>query len=240
MKTRFWLGCIAAVAMTMHISVPAAAAELELSLRYLGSYDSSFAPKKPVLCPDCISMAEPDDYHAFGVYMRLLDALPNEDFQAVQFDIDLGPGLSPADFGGWIGNDVQFDPPGPVPPTSIWMDNLDAGSNPNDFVRILALSNNSAAMAALQLGEADPFLLGTAYVEWDTISSSTISIEPNGLDNWGTFIGGVPTAHFASSFSEGPADFFSACIIPEPASIGMALLAAIVALGLPLRSRGRQ
>jgi hypothetical protein len=135
--------------------------------------------------------------------MTLTGATAAQDFQAVQFDLILDD-LTPADFGGWVGNNPNFDPAGPPPPAPIFANNSDGGSGPNDFERIAVFATSPTGVKGMQPGEAAPFTLGTAYVQWDgtaTNNSFGLRVQPNGALPWGIYEGTTPTAMDGSMFT---------------------------------------
>jgi hypothetical protein len=197
---------------------PLHAATLHLTMEYIGSIDNSFNPIGLSLLDDPLSVS-PSDYHGFAVSYQLFDAATDENFHAMQFDVNLGPGFTPADFGGWIADTVPFDPVGPLPPTTIYTDNIDGGVNSNDLKRIIVIAKSPSQIPGRQPGEGAPEHAGDVYVQWDGTfglgGTTGLGLAPNGLNPWSTYINGVPTAQPAATFTVGP-DFVM--IIPEPAS----------------------
>ena len=236
--------------LTIAVTLPTRGAELTLTLTYLGSNKPDFSsPFVLDLCGDLDQAPlEPTDIHNFAVWMELTDTAPGEDFQAVQYDVDLGPGAAPADFGGssqWTANNPLVDLNGPLPPgpASLFSDNRDIGSSDHDLIRILSLIGSRDQAAEVQAGEGGPFLLGDFWVTgnvWSVLIgpsselSPNIELTPNGGLPWGIWTGEIAVAQPDSSFHYG--GFVHPGCVPEPAS---GLLAALAALGLASSVRRR-
>lgn len=222
-------------------AVPARAAELTLTLSYLGSNTADFSnPYVLDICRDADQFPiDPTDIHDFAVWMELTDTAPGEDFEAVQFDVNLGAGAAPADFGGasqWTPNNPLVDPVGVPPPAPLFFENADIGTSDHDLVRIAALTNTASLPYVAEPGESGPFLLGDFWVTGDVWSvvigpstelSPNIALAPNGILPWGLWVDGVGVAQPASSFHHG--GFVHPNCVPEPASC---LLAGLAVLGL--------
>jgi hypothetical protein len=210
---------------------PLHAATLHLTMEYVGSVDNSFSPIGLPLLDNPLSVS-PSDYHGFAVYYQLLDAASDEDFHAMQFDVNLGPGFTPADFGGWIADTTIFDPPGPLPPTTIYTDNIDGGVNSNDLKRIIVIAKSYSQIPQREPGEGAPEKAGDVYLQWNGTFGpggiTSIGLAPNGLNPWSVYVDDVPTAQPAATFTVGP-DFVMT--IPEPATFALAGLAAVGLVG---------
>lgn len=226
-------------------AVSAQAASIQLDLQYAGT-TSNFSDFSDSLkpAPELSDAVDPLlDYHKFEVYMTVSDTLPEENFWTALFNIDLGPGMVPGDFGGfsqWTPNNPDYDPNSPaVPPPAapIYSDSTDSGASDHDLQRMF-IQVASATLAASQPGEPGqdaqlgpvPLLLGDFYVQWDqSIAAATsVSISPEGQLPWGLYIDGTETAQGSDSFSGNRLDF----VFPEPASITLAGLAMIGLLGM--------
>lgn len=227
----------------------APAASITLTWKYLESFDSEFnslgRPFK-LPCPKC----SVGDFQRFGVYMQLDDMLPNEDFWSVLFDIEMGPNLMPADFGGftqWVPNNPEYDPNVfnvPPPAQPIYSDNGDTGASDHDLQRMF-VQVASSTLAQSQPGEPGqspqldtgfgddpgaPLLLGEFYLQVVDLSVQwlgSISITPHGEVPWGTYVEGVIIEQVLEE-----APFYgqhTSWVCPEPAS---GLLAGLALLGL--------
>jgi len=257
MKFRNLMSIVAAVALVAAFAVSASAAQLSLSLVYTASVDAGFGAVPDDLVPapgEQPGGVDPTHHHNFQVLMSLVDTTPTEDFQAVQFDIQMGPGFSPSDFGGftqWTANAPEYDPNGlpPPPAAPIFSDNGDIGALPDDLQRIfvqtasslLASSHPGEADQSEQLGGPAPLLLGDFWVQYDQSVDgsldSGLTIAPNGLNPWGLWDGAEAFAQPASSFSGGSFEVSGGTpVIPEPASIVLFGLAMVGLVGLRRRS----
>jgi hypothetical protein len=195
------------------------AASINLALRYSGSLaaDGTTPIGTPLLNTPPTHV--PGAYHGFEVLMTLSDMTPTQDFQAVQFDINLD-GFAPAQHGGlysaWSGNNPWWEPIGPSPGYPIFGVNADGGHHPNDLKRIAVFATSPTGIKCRQPGEAGggctprnpplpvPFPLGTAYVQWDGKfggGSIGLNITPNGALPWGIYDGTTPVALDASQFT---------------------------------------
>jgi hypothetical protein len=182
--------------------------------------------------------------------MTLSDMTPTQDFQAVQFDINLN-GFTPAYFGAWIAKNPEHEPFGTAPASPIFAANQDGGHDPNDLKRITVFATSPTGVKCRQPGEAGggcdvlnpplpvPFPLGTAYLEWDgTFEGGSIglNITPNGAIPWGIYDGFTPVALDASGFTTtGGAITFTP--IPEPATTLLIGVAIVGFVGFQLRTR---
>lgn len=246
---RTGLICSLAVVLIFTASISAPAASIHLELEYVGS-TFDFVEFTTPLNKNC-PMVSPTMFHNFRVFMTVSDMLPNEDFWTVLFNIDLGPGFTPADFGGfsqWTPNNPTYDPTAdniPPPPAPIYSDNGDSGASDHDLQRMF-VQVASATLAQSQPGEPGqspqldtgfgdspgaPLLLGDFYVHFDPSHAfffTEIGISPEGALPWGLYVDGVETAQGADSFSANT--FFIFC--PEPSSGLLAMLAVVGLVGL--------
>jgi hypothetical protein len=244
MMVRFKLTIVLAIVATTLISAGSTgAASINLALRYSGSLapDGSTSIGTPLL--NVPPTYVPGAYHAFEVLMTLSDMTTAQDFQAVQFDINLD-GFTPADFGAWIGDIPIFDPPGPPPGVPIFANNSDGGENTNDLKRIAVFATSPGGVKGLRPGEANgnlrfPFPLGTAYLEWDGMfddGSIGLNVTPNGALPWGIYDGITPIALDASQFTTiGGSITFTP--IPEPATIMLIGVAMFGVVGYRSRNQ---
>jgi hypothetical protein len=211
-------------------AVSAKAATIQVNLTYTGSVDSAFNELGPVL-DNSNPVVSPTDYHRFDVTYSLAGMLANENFQALQFDVVLGPGMTSADFGGYVATTPSFDPPGPQPPAPIYSTNADQGADLNDLQRIVVVANGATGVTALQPGEGSPAKIGEVYIQWNGAfgpgNTSSISLAPNGLSPWGTYIGTVPTAQPDLFFSVGPAYTIEGGPVVDPPIVGTLDLATV-------------
>jgi hypothetical protein len=209
----------------------APAGEIHLTLDYIGSLSSEFEDIGFPLY-DLPPTLVPSDYHGFDIYMELAGLGPGEDFQMVQFDINLDPRFVPADFGGWVADtSLMYDPSGPPPPVPVFPLNVDSGTDPNDLKRVIVFTSSAAVAAAVQPGESGPVWLGTAYIQWTGNTEPffggpllQIVDNPPGGDSWSLWVNGVGVAQY-SGFHGG--QFANIMPIPEPSSITLAGLALV-------------
>jgi hypothetical protein len=239
MMIRIKLTIVLAIVAAALSAASTQAASINLAIRYSGSLAAADG-QTPIGTPllDTPPTYVPGAFHAFDVLMTLSDMTPAQDFQAVQFDINLD-GFTPAYFGAWVGNNPIFDPPGPPPGVPMFANNSDGGSHLNDLKRIAAFATSTFGVFGYRPGEEGPFLLGTAYLEWDgTFDGGSIglNITPNGALPWGIFDGTTPVALDASQFTtNGGSITFTP--IPEPATIVLLGFAMLAVAGFRLRSR---
>jgi hypothetical protein len=221
---------------------------LTLSIDYVGPIDeTTLAPAAPsaslnaIPSPNLITTAGPtassvNILHQFEVFFKIDGAAANEDFWGLLFDMTLGPGVIPADFGGWVGHHPIYDPPGPYPPNSIFQLNVDQGANPNDLRIIRVYSPGSIYAAGAQAGEEAAAKIGEVWVKWngDHNSSSRsflgIATPPVGTTPWGLFVNDVATAQPDSTMSVGPRSEWN--VVPEPPSATLLGLALVGSLAL--------
>ena len=72
--------------------------------------------------------------------MTITGTSPGEDFYALHFDFQLGPGVTPSEI-GWIGETPSYDPPGPQTSVPIYSFNSDMGVSTTDLKTILISAN---------------------------------------------------------------------------------------------------
>jgi hypothetical protein len=218
------------------------AASINLALRYSGSLaaDGETPIGTPLLNTPPTHV--PGAYHGFEVLMTLREMMPTQDFQAVQFDLNLD-GFTPADFGcflghcygGWIGNNPGDD--AISAPAPIFAANADGG-HPNDMKRIAAFATSPTGVKVRQPGEDNnvlrplpfPFVLGTAYLQWDGEfggGSIGLNIAPNGALPWGIYDGITPIALDASQFTTIGGSITFVPFIPEPATLSLVAMAMV-------------
>jgi hypothetical protein len=232
---RFKMAFAVAIVAVAVLGISAQAANLTLSVDYAGSYDAAFnplpgSPPAPLFAQNAPhsgappAVHVPGAYHQFDVYMTITGLPAGEDFQTVQWDMVLGPGVTPSDFGYVAAADPQYDPPGPPGLTALFSQNGDAGSNTGDLQRITVITsaaNNHQGTHLRHPGEnepsgvgansnlAPPMLLGSAYVFWDGTfgpdNKTFVGIAPNGANPWTSITAGnVPVGHGVGEFSSGP------------------------------------
>ncbi len=160
------------------------AADMHLTVQYVFSIDSSGpipnsppAPLFPQSAPHNMNppfaVHVPGAIHAFAVSMSITRTALAADFNSVLFDLELGPGVTPAEF-GYVGNSPLNDPPGQLPNGPVYSENYDA-FYANDLKGISVTADDNGGYArthAVQPGEAGgtlgfPTWLGNAYVLWD-------------------------------------------------------------------------
>jgi hypothetical protein len=219
---------LAAIVVSMLRIVSAQAANIELTIDYAGSYDSTLtplpgSPPAPLFSQNAphpgapFAIHVPGASHRFDVYMAITGAAAGEDFQSVRFDFQLGPGVTPADL-GYVGEFPLVDPPGPIGNAPVYSQNGDAGPAIIDlkFITVIANSaSNHARTHAAHPGEADgtlgfPTKLGSAYVRWDGTfgpdnkSWVAVTATENYPDPWSTVIGDTGQPQNVASMSFGP------------------------------------
>ena len=189
---------------------PLAAPMIQLSMSYAGSSaaDGVTPIGSPLNVGTGLSAENPDGaYHRFDVFMETSGMAEIDNFQAVQFDVVLGAGMKPADFGGWVPNNPTHDPTGPASTASVFSTSADSGANVNDLERIVIIANGPEGVASVEPGETAPLRLGSAYIQWDGSTDangvSSISLAANGLHPWGVYQDHAPVALDASTFSTG-------------------------------------
>jgi hypothetical protein len=197
---------VAVLAVIACSAVTAKAATLDVTLNYVGSVDSAFASVGTPLTSSPV-MNDPTWYHQFDVFLKVNGALANEALQGAQYDIVLGGGFTPADFGAWVPENVQYDPTGPAPPTALFSTNADGGSGANDLLRVTQIVTSAAAANQVHPAEAAPLKVGSAYVSWNGTETSTLNIIPNGADAWSLYVSSAPTAQFAGFVDAPGIDF---------------------------------
>jgi hypothetical protein len=196
------------VALAAMTAAPAAshAADLKLSLSYAGSLAADGVTSLGSLL-DLVSGIDripSGSLHQFDVFMELSNLAPDEHFQAAQFDLLLGPGLTPASFGGWIGNQPTYES-ATGSPTPLFSISSDAGNISNDLQRIVVMADGPAGVSAVRPGASAPFKLGSVMLQWDNgggpLATTGLGIRANGLNPWGTYQGTTPTAWRNSTVS---------------------------------------
>jgi hypothetical protein len=226
------------------------AANMNLTVDYAGSYDSAFnplpgSPPAPLNSQNAPhsglpgAVHVPGAYHAFDVFMTITGLPAGEDFQTVQWDMVLGPGVTPSDF-GYVAVDppYQYDPPGPAALQPLFTQNGDAGADTGDLARITVIANSGASHQGTHFrhpgeteapGDPDPdntnlpgpLKLGTAYVFWDGSfggdGKSFVGIAPNGLNPWTTITAqNTPVGHGVNEFTSGPREEWVQGTIVDP------------------------
>jgi autotransporter-associated beta strand protein len=218
------------------LSVPAPNANISLTLNYAGSYDAAFnplpgSPPAPLFsenaphsgAPPAIHV--PGAYHQFDVYMTITGLPAGEDFRSVEFDMVLGPGVTPSDFGYFaVEPPYTYDPPGPPGLTALFSQNGDAGSNTLDLQGITVIANslnnhqgthlrhpgeNEPGGVAPNTNLAPPLKLGSAFVFWDGTfggdGKTFVGVAPNGANPWGSITAfNNPVGHSTAEFTSGP------------------------------------
>jgi hypothetical protein len=203
-------------------------------------------------------------YLQYEFRMALADLEPDEDFWTAILNVQLGPGLeigsswldpataqlngyyppSPSlasyDSNGAAGGGIQFH----------WQfGNEDFGVDSGDLQTIIievspeeAANRQYGELVRPSAGDADglgsPTLLGTILVKRTALVASSVTVAPIDGSSWGTYVGnalgdGVLTAQEDSSSFGGGTVMLA---VPEPGTLGLALLAAV--LGVFFRSRG--
>jgi hypothetical protein len=201
--------------LTAAWAVSASAASITVSLQYAGTLDSAFNPiGTPLL--DAPQQTDPTWYHQFDTYVKVDGALANESLQGVQFDLNFGPGIVPADFGGWLAETINWDPPGPPPPTALFSTNADGGADTNDLKRVALIAVSATAANTANPAELAPLKIGSAYLQWDGVASSSLTVTPNGLDAWSLYIDSQPTAQFAGFQAGAPFEFIAGTVVDPP------------------------
>jgi hypothetical protein len=211
---------------------------MQLTVSYAGSYDAAFnpipgSPPAPLFAQNAPhsggppAVHVPGAYHQFDIYMTITGLPFGEDFQTVQFDMVLGPGVTPSDF-GYVAVDpaYRYDPPGPAGLTPLFSQNGDDGVNTGDLQTITVIANATNNHQGTHLhhpGEnepatdpdpdntnlAPPLKLGSAYVFWDGTfggdNKSFIGVAPRGAAPWTSITStNTPIAHTAAEFTSGP------------------------------------
>jgi hypothetical protein len=234
---RFKFAFAIAAIVALCAVAPTQAANMLLTVDYAGSFDSSFtplpgsppAPLNSQNAPHAGAPAAvhvPGAYHAFDVFMTITGLPAGEDFQTVQWDMVLGPGVTPSDF-GYVAADpaYQYDPPGPPGLAALFSQNGDAGSNTGDLQRITVITSATNSHQGTHLrhpGEnepssdpdpdnanlAPPTKLGTAYVFWDGTfggdGKSFVGVAPNGANPWTSITANnTPVGHGVEEFTSG-------------------------------------
>jgi hypothetical protein len=163
----------------------------------------------------------------------------NEDsFGNTGFNIVLGPGLTDASNLGWQANNPAVDTNGALPggTANMFGQNGDFGASNSDEQGILVSmatgAFTNAADPRRSVGEGTPYLLGSLFVQWDGVTTGSLTISgPTGPAQFsakmtdGSFVEGQGTTGVVT---------FSAGVVPEPATFG---LAGLSLLGLVLRRR---
>lgn len=254
------LPCLAILLVGAYVRL-CQAAELELTLKYEGSYDADFTNPVAIDPLNPPTALDATDMHGFSVWLELKDPLPNEDFAGVILDVVKGNGVIPAWFRGgpdYTGSFPQVDPNGSLPPgpLSVFSENLDAGkgNGAHDLARIITFTSDVAASAAAQTGESGPSLLGEFWVAGDvwSVDDETNALVPRlalaygasaWADPWATYVDGQLEVYGPDSLTYGGFAYedgtMAAAIVsrsvPEPASLVLASLAALGTLGLVRR-----
>lgn len=195
-------------------AMQASAATIQLSMNYVGSLDAGFNAIGNKLT-DSPETVLPSDYHQFAVSFQITGALSNEDLQTLQFDVNMGPGFTPADFGGYqpVSPSPTFDPPGPAGAGAVYTTNVDAGADPNDLQRITVITNSNTTfphgyrpgISPCNVASGCSGFIGDVFVQWNGSygggGETGLSLAPNGLNPWFSIVGTVPTPGLPGSFS---------------------------------------
>ena len=208
------------------------AQSINLTLDYVDSFHSDYSSFGTALYPPASTVVS-SDYHQFDVLMELGGLSSGEHFQGLQFDVNLGAGLSIETFGGSTGyfaSNPTYDPAGPPPAVSLFSTNTDAGTDADDLVRIVVLALSETALAGLEPGESGPFKIGEFYLNWDGSTATSMSISHNGNFPFSTQTSGTPSNHGPGAFTGGTLPI----PIPEPATLAILSFASL--LGLRRRS----
>jgi hypothetical protein len=237
---------LAAVSLVILPAAELLGANMLLTVEYAGSYDSAFmplpgSPPAPLFAENAPhsgafnAIPVPGAYHRFDVYMTITGLPPGEDFQTVQWDMVLGPGVTPSDVGYVaVAPPYMWDTPGPIGPRPLFSQNGDAGANTMDLERITVIANPSTSHAGTHLrhpGEnepggvgsnanlAPPTKLGSAYVFWDGSvgpdGKSFVGVAPNGANPWTSITStNTPVGHTQAEFTSGPRSEWATLVEP--------------------------
>jgi hypothetical protein len=221
----YWKGLVLAALIAVQLARAAGGAEMKLSLSYAGSLAADGVTPigsalDPVTGMPAVNL--PGSYHQYDVFMEISGLAADEDFQVLIFDVALGSGVSPADFGGWSANNVLTNV-GPSSSYSVFGTNLDAGAHLNDLQRIVVVANGTAGVSALQPGESAPFRLGSTFVQWDGSTSdrgSLVGLEADTLHPWCVFQGssfeGMPRSTLTIESQYDWTPYVPQPVVPDP------------------------
>jgi hypothetical protein len=200
----------------------ASAAGLQMSMLYAGSFTEAFEPTAYWLVdggvvdpndgvtPLPLSVVQPTDIHQFDIYYSVDPSsppdpgapnpaqgwYPENSLGALIVDVVLGDGLAPAAGLPYApASNPIYDPPPAGPPggssRQLYADNLDDG-DPSDLRRIMLLTDPLAAYGR-DPGESAPELMGSFFVNWDAVTSTSLSVQPAASvpsDPWELWSGG--------------------------------------------------
>jgi hypothetical protein len=221
-------------------TVAQAVPQLELVLAYQQTWNSDFSSSS-VLDMSSAQPGAATGFHEFAVKFQLNGAATGEDFRGIGFSLSsagAGTTLATQPFGsgstGWLPTTAEYDPPGPPAKYNIFETNADPS---NDLLNIVVIQSNAGKANTLQSGEASaqaggfPTELGLFYVQWDGVSSATLSVNPStGPDifsyftNNGSGTGGNANVSNANVLGD------SFVLVPEPATLGLLGLGALMGL----------
>jgi hypothetical protein len=238
LMTRSLKGLLA-VALIVTAATNAQAGVFSVTPVVSGAFDSAFnpIPNPPgvpsVLGQPVVGNGVPTVYQV-DFYLKVESLAPGEDsFGLAGFNIELLPGLVDAADIGWTPNNPPVDTNGALPGgtgNNMFGTNTDSGPSGTDeqgmLVQMATGAFTSAQDPRRSVGEADPFLIGTLYVEWDGTTTSALAV------------GGAQAAAKLANGSFVPGAALGGSVafvyVPEPSSVALAGLSLI---GLAFRRR---
>jgi hypothetical protein len=214
-RGRFTLLAGVALLVALLAVAPASAASLQLSLQYAGSMNAAFEPVNYMLVDGAVvdisdgvtimpgGTVQPTDIHQFDIYYSVDPSAPptptggnpaagqvaENSLQQLILDVVLGPGLQQEPTVPYCPNPApqQYDPPpagasgGSYRP--FYTENSDATGH---LQRIIGTTDALAAFG-LDPGETAPALLGSFYLNWDGLTSTSLKLTPAAsapIDPW--------------------------------------------------------
>jgi hypothetical protein len=248
------IGLVSAVAVLIATSASVLGGTISISPSYVQSFDEGMNALGTL--PGAGATTPVGGYLQYEFRMTLDNLAADEDFWTAIFNVQLGPGLAAgsewldpgtAQLNGYYPASPSlssYDSNGATPGGSQFhwqFGNDDFGVDPNDLQTIIvevspeeAANRQYGELIRPAAGSPDglgwPTLVGTVLVQRTALVASSITVSPIAGSAWGTYAGnalgdGLPTAQVnPATFNGGTAIL----LVPEPCSLGLALMAGMV------------